>query len=301
MNPEAFKLKFIKESSEYHNNKYDYSLVEYKNNKTKIKIICPTHGVFEQTPTCHLIGGCKQCATILIGLNKRKTREDFIERAIIIHGNKYDYSLVEYSLSHLKVKITCPIHGVFNQTVSNHLKGHGCGKCMPNLGNKEDFSKRANIIHNNKYDYSLVDYKTSKHKIKIICNKHGIFEQTPDRHILRGHGCPKCKESKGERIVRQILSENGVNFTPQHTFDNCKNKLKLPFDFYLPDLNTCIEYHGEQHYKPIKFFGGIKSFNQQIKRDNLKKNYCNKNNIKFIVVKYTQRNIKRFLSRYKIF
>lgn len=291
---------FIEKAKNYHNNKYDYSLIEYKNNKTKVKIICPIHGIFDQTPVGHLAGGCRLCGHTKTTNKNKKSDELFILAAKKIHCDKYDYSLVNYKNSHTNVTLLCPVHGKFNQTPNNHLKGHGCGKCMPNLGNKNIFIEKAKQVHNNKYDYSLVEYKTSKHKVKIICHKHGMFEQTPDRHILRGQGCPNCKESKGEKIVRQLLLENNIEFIPQHTFDNCKNKLKLPFDFYLPKFNICIEYHGEQHYKPIKFFGGIRKFKEQQKRDNIKLNYCYNNNIKLIIIKYTQRNIKKYLSKYSI-
>jgi len=120
---------------------------------------------------------------------KKLTTIDFIEKSINIHGNKYDYSLVEYVGSKMKVKIICRIHGVFEQIPTHHLNGVGCS------GNKkyttEEFIKKATKIHNNRYDYSLVDYINTNTKVKIICKKHGIFEQTPKKH-LKGQECPKC-------------------------------------------------------------------------------------------------------------
>ena len=118
--------------------------------------------------------------------------EIFIQKAKAVHGNKYDYSLVEYINSATKIKIICPIHGIFEQTPNNHLRKRSCPYCA-NRDKKDTnwFIQKANAVHGNKYDYSLVEYKNAKEKIKIICPIHGVFEQEPDPH-LRGQGCPKC-------------------------------------------------------------------------------------------------------------
>jgi hypothetical protein len=122
--------EFVKKSKIIHGDKYDYSLVEYKNAKTKVKIICPIHGVFEQTPDNHLQEkGCPECRYIKSGNKKRLTIEDFINRSNNIHDNKYDYSLVKYKGWTTKIKIICPVHGIFEQTPGSHLSGRGCVKC----------------------------------------------------------------------------------------------------------------------------------------------------------------------------
>jgi very-short-patch-repair endonuclease len=181
------KEEFIIESNKIHNNKYDYSLVEYKNNKTKIKIICPEHGIFEQRADMHTQGhGCDKCSGTY-----NLTTEIFIEKSTKIHENKYDYSLVNYINGRTKIKIICPIHGIFEQKPSEHLSNQGCGKCANKNITTDEFIEKVKKIHNNLYNYSLVDYKKSKEKIKIICKKHGFFYQTPSDH-LSGMGCPKC-------------------------------------------------------------------------------------------------------------
>ena len=101
-------------------------------------------------------------------------------------------------------------------------------------------------------------------------------------------GCPFCKESKGEKIIKNFLIDNNISFEQQKKFDDCKYKLKLPFDFYLSELNICIEYDGLQHYKCIKIFGGEKNFNLIKKRDEIKNDYCEKNNINLIRIKYNE-------------
>lgn len=275
---------FIKESQKIHNNKYNYSISKYINRRTKIKYICTVHGVIEQLPLNHMNGGvCYKCNNY----GKSNTAE-FIKKSNIIHGNKYDYSLVNYITAHEKVKIICSKHGVFEQIPNSHLNGYGCIKCSDRYKKDKEFIINAKKIHNDIYDYSLVKYKNNKNHVKIICPIHGIFTQRPDNHINNKTGCPICKESFGEKEIRKLLEKNNINFESQKKFDECKNIFKLPFDFYLPKYNICIEYDGEQHYNPIKYFGGIKTFNKLKIRDKIKNKYCIQNNIKLIRIKYDE-------------
>ena len=279
-------LKFIEKAKKIHGDKYDYSLVEYTASKNKIKIICSIHGMFEQRASGHLHGyGCNKCSYE----NQKIKIDNFIERAKKIHGNKYDYSLVEYKNYDTKVKIICDIHGEFEQTPSNHLKGNDCLECSLNKRktNTLKFIEKAKKVHSDKYDYSLVDYSGFDKKVVIICHIHGEFEQTPQNH-LKGQNCPICKESKGEYKIREYLINKNINFIPQYKFDDCKNVLLLPFDFYLPDYNTCIEYNGIQHYKPVEHFGGEERFIIQQKCDKIKLDYCEINKIKLIIIKYNE-------------
>ena len=191
------KENFIKESNEVHQNKYDYSKVDYKGVTTKVKIICPVHGEFWQTPRVHLMGcGCPKCGFERQNDATRLTTEEFITRANKIQGNKYDYSKVEYVDYMTKVCIICPEHGEFWQTPNKHLLGQGCPKC----GNTKkltltEFIERSRKIHMDKYDYSKVRYVNNGTKVCIICPEHGEFYQTPHNHLI-GHGCPKCKNNK---------------------------------------------------------------------------------------------------------
>ncbi len=277
--------EFVKRAKEIHGDKYDYFLVDYKDARTKVKIICPLHGAFEQMPGDHINNhGCYYCGV----LKKSSTTEEFIERAKEIHGNKYDYSLVIYKNKYTKVKIICPIHGVFEQAPQVHIVSKcGCKKCM--AFTNEEFIERAKEIHGNKYDYSLVEYKRSNLKVKIICPIHGIFEQVPSNHVYFGNGCPKCKASHGENGIRKILLENNISFEEQKTFNECKNIHKLRFDFYLPEYNLCIEYQGRQHFEPYSFGEkSLEKFNNQKKNDEIKRNYCISKGIKLLEIKYDE-------------
>jgi very-short-patch-repair endonuclease len=285
--------EFINKANNIHNNKYDYSLSNYITSKSMIDIICPIHGLFSQRTCNHLRGdGCPSCSG-----NKKLNTIEFINRAKKIHGNKYDYSLVDYKGIDNKVKIICKIHGTFEQTPNKHIgkTERGCPKC--NGGVKLDtitFIENAKKIHGDKYNYSLVDYKNTNINIKIICPIHGIFEQRP-RHHIYGCGCPKCSESNGEKEIIKFLKND--NFIKQKKFKDCRYIKILSFDFYLPEKNLCIEYDGEQHYKSIKYFGGDDAFIKTQTRDKIKTNFCIKNNINLLRIKYNE-NIENKLKEY---
>lgn len=179
--------------------------------------------------------------------NTRLTTAEFIERARKIHGKKYDYSKVEYVNMHTNVTIICKKHGSFEQRPSKHInrKQH-CPECALLQRSKkrtislESFIKKANEIHDNKYDYSKVKIKNTRNDVTIICKDHGEFKQTPSKHIHVFHGCPKCKNKKEGRIAEYLLKREVV-------FRQHKIKRKF-YDFYLPKYNLLIERDGEQHY-----------------------------------------------------
>jgi very-short-patch-repair endonuclease len=284
------KEEFIERSNIIHDNNYDYSLVEYENVMKKVFIICKKHGRFEQTPLNHLNGHrCKKCSREIVTIGQRKNTE-FIEKSNIKYNNKYDYSLVEFVNRTTKVKIICPSHGEFLSTPTNHLNGNGCTECTKyelRKNNKLKFIEKSNFKHNNKYDYSLVEYISDKLKVKIICTSHGYFEQQPNTH-LNGVGCPSCKSSKGELRIWNYFIKNNIYFIKEHKFDECFYKKNLSFDFYLPEHNTCVEFDGKQHFKPINFFGGVKKFNNIKIRDAIKDKFCLDNNIKIIRIPYNK-------------
>jgi very-short-patch-repair endonuclease len=291
------KNEFINKSNKKHNNKYNYSLVDYTNNKTKVKIICPIHGIFEQRPDVHSNQGqgCPECKKEKLSKLKRKRKELFIKESKEIHGDKYDYSLVKYLNTEKKVKIICPIHGVFKQTPHNHLgQKQGCPKCFDRTKTrwtKNQFIKKAKKIHGNKYDYSKVIYFGSKIKVKIICPIHGIFKQKPCSHIGLGTcGCPKCNESKGEKAIRIYLENKNIDFVYQKKFDNCKSKKNLRFDFHLPNENLIIEYDGEQHFNINEFFGGKEAFKKLKNNDKIKNDFCKENKINLIRIPFFKFN-----------
>lgn len=288
--------EFIEKARKVHGDKYDYSLVEYIDAKTPVSIICRDHGVFTIRPANHTNQkqGCPKCGRLRQSKTQSLTTSQWVEKAKRVHGNKYDYSKVIYSRSSEKVCIICPEHGEFLQIATEHLKGKGCPKCghittgMKRLSSSEDFTTKAKKIHGEKYDYSKVIYTGIHNKVQIICPQHGLFEQEANSH-LQGIGCPRCSQSKGEHIIKQILDKNGINYVDQYKIDISKDINSSGYtyiDFYLPDLNIVIEYNGIQHYMPIKHFGGELRFAQQKRRDSYVRKYCIKRGIKLIEVSY---------------
>lgn len=219
--------KFIEKAREVHNNKYDYSKVEYKSSTTKACIICPVHGEFYQTPNTHLRGsGCPRCIK-----NIKLTTEDFIERSRKVHGNKYDYSKVEYKNIQTKVCIICPDHGEFFQIPNSHLQGSGCPKCGGSYrSSTEDFIEKAKSVHDCLYEYDKVDYKNRYTPVKIFCKIHGYFSQSPHVH-LQGSGCPKCNVGFSSDSKLSLLSDSDIEHLSTHQLIELIGQNLLPADF----------------------------------------------------------------------
>ena len=291
---------FIDRATKKHNGKYDYSKVEYVNSSVPVCIICPDHGEFWQTPHNHLNStGCKKCKSNK-HLGVKDSLESFIEKAHKIHGDKYDYSKVEYVNSTTPVCIICPEHGEFWQTPSNHtnkIHPKGCDKCNrlkhsnDEKISKEEFIERARKIHGDKYDYSKVEYVNFHTKICIICPEHGEFWQTPSHH-LRNEGCPICNFSKLELDIENFCKNNNIKYISQYNPNWAK---KYRYDFYLPDYNTIIECQGIQHYKPVDFAGkgddwAKKLFEKNVKTDKIKYELAVKNNCNILY--YTSDDLK---------
>ena len=276
------KIDYLEKCKIVHDNKYDYSKVVFTKLKDKVEIICPIHQIsFFCTLDNHLNKktGCKLC-----NVPNRNKNYKFIPPE-----NEYDYSKAIYINSRTEIEVICKLHGSFFQTPNNILsKNHICPKCSLIIKSKNllgDFEKYKIIlseIHFNKYDYSKFIYTGYKKKSIIICPIHKEFEQSVETHLK--HGCGKCNESRGEKEIRLFLERNFIEYEREKKFDNCKNKRKLPFDFYLNDYNICVEFDGSHHYGISKNF---KINFEHIKlKDEIKTKFCKDNNIKLIRIPY---------------
>lgn len=197
--------EFIKKAVVVHNNKYDYSDMVYTNAQTKVCIICSKHGKFYQNPLTHLYGhGCALCAAAVSNTN------EFIKKAMVIHGNKYDYTKTDYVRAASKICVICKTHGEFWQKPNAHLsKKTGCPACANTQQTIIQFIEKARITHTDKYDYSKVTYTSRSTKVCIICPVHGEFWQTPSHHWL-GSGCRQCvhdnyRSSTNEFVEKAML------------------------------------------------------------------------------------------------
>ena len=288
-------IKFKTRAYDKFGDKYDYSQAVYINAQTPIKIICQEHGEFYQTTTNHLRTkcGCPKCGYKSFGDSKRKTTEQFIAEAKLIHGDKYDYSNVSYINNSTPVKIYCLKHQYeFSQIPSDHLSGKGCPKCgneriaESRRSNTAEFIEKAKKIHGDIYDYSKVNYHSDSEPIIITCQKHGEFLQTPNNH-LHGKGCPKCKLKSQAKLYDKLL-KSFPNI--EIIFETKPNSIKWlglqRFDIYFPKYNIAIEYNGIQHYIPVEHFGGEISFNETQKMDKLKRMKCSENGCALFEVPY---------------
>jgi hypothetical protein len=219
--------EFLKKCTNIHGDKYLYEKVEYIGNRVNVIITCKKHGDFKQRPYNHLMGkGCPSCSG-----NKPITKDIFIEKSKIKHKGIYDYSLVNFLNINTDVEIICKEHGIFKQLPKKHINGSGCQKCGGSeKSNTEDFIIKSNVKHNNKYDYTLVEYINCKSKVSILCKKHGLFTQTPSNH-LKGIGCSKCSNKSIPTISEFITSANKVH-NNLYNYDNvnyinCKTKIDI--------------------------------------------------------------------------
>ena len=282
-------VEFIIKAKIIHGDKYNYAETKYIKAKTKLKIICSTHGEFEQIAQSHLSGsGCPVCSN-----NKQLSNENFIIRVKKVHGDKYDYSKVNYVNNHDKIivvyngfehlvtpasilrgelitksiidktgyyireynkihgdkydyslfkyvnsqsniKIICPEHGVFEQRPTHHLSGSGCIKCGGRYSpNTNEVITQFNKIHENKYDYSSVEYINDRTIINIICAVHGLFTQTPSNH-KRGQGCLKCSQGYSKTVkinlINQLVESDLLTMDPFEIY-TIISQGKLPVDF----------------------------------------------------------------------
>ena len=223
-------------------------------------------------------------------MTKTLTTQEFIEKAKEIHGDKYDYSKVDYINTKTKVIIICKIHGEFIQKPNSHLINHGCPQCGINSQSlsltltKEEFIEKAKEVHEDKYDYSKVNYINSFTKVIIICKIHGEFKQIPHSHLIN-HGCSKCV-NKTEGKVYNFLQEKNIYFNYQYSpeWGINSNNNKIFYDFFIQKIKTIIEIDGEQHFNETHTWYD----NQHIK-DIEKTKLANSNGI--FVVRFSQEDI----------
>ena len=270
--------QFIEKSNEIHNFKYDYSKSKYLKNNKKMTIICKKHGNFLQSSSDHLSGrGCQKCGIESRLLIRTSNTEDFINSAIKIHFDKYDYSKVNYVKSYMHVLLICKIHGEFLQAPHKHLSGQGCGKCgnilngLNSRSSTEEFIDKANKKHNFMYDYSQSLYIGAQEKIKVICKTHGEWFPKCNNH-LNGSGCPRCfsPQCSKVQIVWLNFMQSYYNINIQHFNNICEYRIPNSLykaDGYCEETNTIYEFHGDFWH------GNPKSFNPTAMNKTSKKTF----------------------------
>lgn len=190
--------QWLERAKAVHGDRYDYSETVFINTGIKVKIICRKHGMYEQAPSSHLKGiNCQKCMFEVNSGKRRMSTVEYIEKAIAIHGNRYDYSKTNYTRSVEKLIITCKEHGDWNPEASSHLSGSGCPECglitisRKSRHTQEDFINKGLAVHGDRYSYSKVDYQGSSARVTLVCPEHGDFDIFPGSY-LSGVGCAKC-------------------------------------------------------------------------------------------------------------
>lgn len=236
---------------------------------------------------------------------KRTSENTLEERRLKLYNKALDFcdskgyklltSIEEISTSSSVVSCLCPKHGIFEIKIYALVLQHGCKMCQYESNSKK---LRLNVDDVEKmfaqYGGKLLNKENytgwSDKNLEVQCPKCGKPFNTSFYAFIKQHGqiCDECSKtiSIGESKIKTYLDNNNIEYIQQKRFIDCKDINTLPFDFYLPRYNMCIEYNGQQHYMPIDYFGGEKHYESQIKHDKIKANYCSNNNINLLIIPY---------------
>lgn len=274
----------------------------YINAKTAIAHRCLIHDIiWDATPSTIKKGcGCYKCSEEKIKSALCKTQEKYIEEVEII--NPYITVLGKYINNNTPILHRCEIHNIeWNARPCGILLGSGCEEC-----GKEKIREKLTKTH----EEYVEDLKKTNPFVEVVesylsvytpilhkCKIHNIIWKMTPHVALRGTKCPNCTESHGEHKIRLWLETNGIEYICQKSFSDCRDIKPLPFDFYLPAINKCIEYDGIQHFEPIEFFGGQEAFEICVKHDNIKNEYCKNNGISLLRIPYFK-NVEEELNNF---
>ncbi len=266
----------------------------YINARTKMKCECLVDGNVWYATWDNLKNkkGCPECRDNSF----RKGHNNFIKEMSQINN---DVKIVsKYINMKSMMNCICKIDNTnFTVRADSLIAGYGCPTCASKKRSKSHGAFVNEINKINDYIKIISTYKNKRTKVKCFCSKCGHEWSTLPSSLLGGSNCPNCSVpmSNGEIIVEEYLKNKGIEYNKEHTFNGCKNDIALRFDFYLPSKNICIEYDGEQHFKPIEYFGGEDKFKKVKENDHIKNEFCKNNNIKLIRIPYTVKDIDKFI------
>ena len=267
--------------------------------KNRVKVLC-TECRTESNPIAEALVQntfcCQECRRI-------RNKESFIKKLFDVNPNVTVVG--EYKNRREKIECLCLIHNkTFKMTAGNLICGHGCPKCATEARIKA-FAKAHDEFLSELKEISpqisiMSQYQSAHKKIDCKCLECGFEWNTTPHSLLRGDRCPNCYlPSKGELAISSYLDDISVEYISQKRFDDCRNINPLPFDFYLPEYNACIEFQGKQHYEVVEHFGGEEDFKVRQKRDNIKAEYCLQNQIELLCIPYWDfDNIKQIINRF---
>ncbi|WP_413373287.1 hypothetical protein [Paenibacillus taichungensis] len=296
---------FLEEVKDKANGEYEV-IDKYVNNTTKIRVKHSDCGhVYLVTPRDFLSGRrCPKCKNKRISLGVSKSHYEFILRFKSVAGSEYEM-LGEYKSATAKVEVFHKECGlVYEVAPIKFMSGNRCPRCAPKVISKklsmslEGFKQRVKDLVGTEFSV-LGEYENNRTKTRM---KHEVcgheWDVQPDS-FLSGNRCPRCKESKGERLISDYLEKDELLFSRQYKIDGCESKAPLIFDFAIfkdtEELAALIEYQGVQHYKPVSIFGGVKALEKQRERDEIKKKFCFDNEIPLIEIPYDVEDIPSLL------
>jgi len=259
-----------------------YELTNFVNSRTKIIVTCKKHGNYEISTGSYLQGNrCTACGIE----SKQLPLSELKIKVKEIHGDKYAYDWPTYKNSSSKMRIKCPKHGWFEQRVNTHIQGFGCKICgVDSKRHSQDkVLSKIKSHFRDRYTYDKFVYVRDGDPVIVTCKKHGDFSKVA-RELVRGNGCPACVESKYERIMCNILTDNNIEYTREHRIGNSVYR----YDVYLNKLNVLVEIDGPQHYKPLKYFGGAVGLSNTQTRDRKKNILAKQQGIPLIRIMYTE-------------
>ena len=230
---------------------------------------------------------CKKCATEKVAKAQMLTYQEVRN---YIESFNYKLLSTEYKGSEEKLNVICNNGHKCSISYNNFKHGHRCSFCAVDKRTKSQtipYEDRKRHIES--FGYKLLtkekDYINGSQKVKMKCSKGHTFKMSC-HCFFYGQRCPYCNESKGERRVKSVLDKSSVMYVSQYRFEDCKARRVLPFDFYLPTYNCCIEYDGKQHYLYGGFNGDLLELMNIQYRDTIKNKYCKDNDIKLIRIPY---------------
>ena len=289
---------------------FTYVKTETENGKAYIYFICNKHKMLGIQKMARggmnreSVHGCQYCYD--------RNLPDWYVKSYIETTYPNIKVLSEFQGMNKPLNCYCTIHNEYFTQLAKDVYhyGRGCRTCWrENLSKQqllplEEVERRILEKNPDVEILNLNEYKGWETIMKLRCKKCGeIWEQPFYSAIYNNCRCPGCQRqfSIGEETVAKYLVNKNILFIQQYKFDDCKYKKALPFDFAILNTNEdvigLIEYQGEQHYRPIDYFGGEEKYNKQVARDNIKKEYCKKNNIPLLLIPYWDyKNIEKIIN-----
>lgn len=271
---------------------------EYKSALKKIRFRCliDMHE-WSATPNNLLMGhGCPLCSSRKSSERLLRTNEEFLGRLNSINPNICP--IEKYVDSQTKIMCRCTIDGYEWRVRPNDLlRGKGCPECKKvKLSNDrmKPHDKFVQEVAEISPNITIVGiYCGSVNTVRCKCELDGFEWDAFPGNLLKGEGCPRCSESRGERAVSRWLDANNIKYHAQFKFNDCRNSRPLPFDFFIPSHNLCIEFDGQQHFRPVKFGGcsdesAKELFERTVRNDVIKSDYCFKNKLSLLRIRYDE-------------